>query len=63
MDDRTGLNQPSATAEQDPDARAREIRAEIERAREDMSETVERDPGEAAAGISPRPRPRAPPTK
>ena len=41
MDDRTGLNQPSATAEQDPDARTREIRAEIERTREDMSETVD----------------------
>jgi hypothetical protein len=41
MDDRTGLNEPGATAEQDPDARAREIRAEIERTREDMSETVE----------------------
>lgn len=41
MDDRTGLNAPGAIAEQDPDARAREIRAEIERTREDLSETVE----------------------
>ena len=41
MDDRTGLNESGAIAEQDPDARAREIRAEIERTREDMSETVD----------------------
>ena len=44
MDDRTGrLDMPNATAEADgdPDARAREIRAEIERTREDLSETVD----------------------
>ena len=44
MDDRTGrVDVPNATAdaERDPDARAREIRAEIDRAREDLSETVD----------------------
>ena len=44
MDDRTGrLDMPNATAEADgePDVRAREIRAEIERTREDLSETVD----------------------
>ena len=44
MDDRTGrVDVPNTTAdaERAPDARAREIRAEIERAREDLSETVD----------------------
>ena len=44
MDDRTGrLDVPNATApaDRDPDARASEIRAEIERTREDLSETVD----------------------
>ncbi len=42
MDDRTGhLDVPGAAADPDADTRARQIRAEIERTREDLSETVD----------------------
>jgi hypothetical protein len=37
---RTGTIRPGATDEEQPDARTREIRSEIERTREDLSETV-----------------------
>lgn len=42
MDDRTGrVDVPGAAADPDADARARQIRAEIDRTREDLSETVD----------------------
>jgi hypothetical protein len=42
MDDRTGrLDVPAAATDPDADTRARQIRAEIERTREDLSETVD----------------------
>jgi hypothetical protein len=42
MDDRTGrLDVPGAASDPDADARARQIRAEIDRTREDLSETVD----------------------
>ena len=66
MDDRTGrLDVPNATApaDRDPDARASEIRAEIERTREDLSETVDAIQEKLRPAISSRARPRAPPTR
>jgi hypothetical protein len=42
MDDRTGrLDVPGTAADPDADARAQQLRAEIERTREDLSETVD----------------------